>query len=103
MNCLTCQWKLGEFRLMDEVAPGVFSCGFCHTTKSTVMAAPVLMVRSGITSTLYMGGFVLLLLASILFTAFPEFQVSLTWTMLYSLYLVYFGLAFANFRRHIYV
>ena len=102
MMCLTCQWKLGIPREM-KLEGSVYHCDVCNSTRISPMAAPVLTVRSGISQALYIGGFMLLLLATVVFTAFPELEISLTWTALYSLYLVYFGLAFANFRRHIYV
>ena len=89
--------------MMQEVEPGIFLCEVCKTTKASAMAAPVMMVRSGLSGPLFKGGYMLLLLATMLFTAFPQLEVSLTWTMLFCFYLVYFGLAFANFRRALYV
>ena len=102
MICLTCQWKLGVARPMTLGSDGTFFCRFCGTTRRAATAAPVLMVRSGLSQALYIGGFMLLLLATVLFTAFPELEVPLTWTALYSLYLVWFGLSFANLRRKVY-
>lgn len=89
---------------MEEVASGMFLCRVCKTTKATQMAAPFLRVgMSGRGSILFVGSFLLLLLSTVLFDAYPALQAPITWTMLYSLYLVYFGLAFANFRRKLYV
>ena len=88
---------------MDEIASGVYLCRVCKTTKTTAFAAPV--IRSAISSSssvLFVGSFLLLLLATVLFDAFPNLEIPLTWTALYSLYLVYFGLAFANFRRKVF-
>ena len=99
MMCLTCQWKLGHATPMTLGPDGTWFCNVCKTTKRSVQSAPVLMVRSGISKVLFVGAFSLLLLATVLFDAFPTLEMPLTWTMLYSLYLIYFGLAFAQFRR----
>ncbi|MDE1824358.1 MAG: hypothetical protein KGH74_03595 [Candidatus Micrarchaeota archaeon] len=87
---------------MELSDQGVFVCNICGTTKVSRVALPVLLVRSGISGILFVGGFMLLLLATVMFSAFPEFEVTLTWSLLYSLYLVYFGLAFVNFKRKLY-
>ena len=102
MLCLTCQFKLGVSNPMTLGSDGTFFCRVCGTTKRATMAAPVMLVRSGVSRVIYIGGFMLLLLASVLFDAFPQLEMPLTWTALYSLYLIYFGLAFVNLRRKVY-
>ena len=76
-----------------EVRENGYFCPVCKSSRAK---------RSGISSVLFIGGFTLLLLATVIFTAYPALEIPLTWTALYSLYLVYFGLAFANFRRKVY-
>jgi hypothetical protein len=102
MMCLTCQFKLGQSNPMTLGSDGTFFCRVCGTTKRATMAAPVMLIRSGVSRVLYVGGIMLLLLANVLFDAFPVIEMPLTWTMLYSLYLVYFGLAFVQLRRKAY-
>ena len=83
-----------------EVRENGYFCPVCKTSRASDIERGV--KRSGLSSVVFVGGFMLLLLATTLFTAFPQLEVPLTWTSLYSLYLVYFGLAFANFRRKLY-
>ena len=94
---------------MQEVAQGVYLCQVCKTTKCTTHAAPV-MSRAGISSLmeslkgiLYIGGFTLLLLATMLFSAYPRLEAPVTWLAILALYGAYFGLAMANFRRKLFV
>ena len=103
MMCLTCQFKLGESQSMDLSSEGVYVCNVCGTTKASRYAPPVLLVRSGVSSILFGGTFMLLLLATVIFDAYPALDNYATFTAVYSLMLVYFGLAFANFRRKVYV
>jgi hypothetical protein len=102
MNCLTCQWKLGIFQPMAVSDEGVAYCAVCGTTKVTKAAPPVLLVRSGVSSILFVGTFMLLLLSTVIFDAYPALDNYATFTAVYSLMLVYFGLAFAQFRRKVY-
>ena len=102
MNCLTCQWKLGQFSLMEEVHPGLFLCNVCKTTRASDMAAPVLRAGlSGYDSILLVGSFLLLLLGTVVWDAYPALEIPLTWTALFSMYLVYFGLAFSNLKARV--
>ena len=95
---------------MNEVAEGVHVCPVCKTTKCTTHASPVLMSRAGIgglmeslKGILYIGGFTLLLLATMLFSAYPRLEAPVTWLAILALYGAYFGLAMANFRRKLFV
>ena len=83
-----------------EVMPNGYFCSVCKTFRPTSFERGM---RPALSKIIFIEGFTLLLFATVVFTAFPQLEVQLTWTLLSSLYLVYFGLAVLNLRKNLYV